>query len=364
MLDVRLTEDQEAVRAVARRIGAEILDPAARDAEDAGAIPSEVWRRLAETGLCEIPDTLTTVVVAEELGHGDAAIAFGALTSGAVPVLAGLLDSANTVAPVAGRPDTIALSEGFGRGPSEWGTTLIPGGAGRWHLQGTKAAVPWGPGAGRILVFAHDPGAGRIRAAIVAPGDRGLEILPAPGVGHLALAAVPLHQVRFDTEIEPSALLGGPDADPAVLERFVARLRLQPAAVALGCAARATEYAASYASERIAFGQPLAAFQGVSFLLADAMVQLGAARLDLWALAAELDNDGRGVGAPGPSEGRVARAVNYACGAAAGITRDALQVLGGHGFIRDHPVERWYRNTAMISALDFDPTCSAFAPAL
>jgi alkylation response protein AidB-like acyl-CoA dehydrogenase len=57
-------------------------------------------------------------------------------------------------------------------------------------------------------------------------------------------------------------------------------------------------------------------------------------------------------------------AVNYATTIATAVTRDAVQVLGGHGFIADHPVERWYRAAAGLATLDFDPTCSAFTPAL
>jgi alkylation response protein AidB-like acyl-CoA dehydrogenase len=60
----------------------------------------------------------------------------------------------------------------------------------------------------------------------------------------------------------------------------------------------------------------------------------------------------------------VARAVNYAGVVATQTTRDAVQVLGGHGFIADHPVELWYRNAATLSALDFDPLRSTFEPAL
>jgi alkylation response protein AidB-like acyl-CoA dehydrogenase len=113
----------------------------------------------------------------------------------------------------------------------------------------------------------------------------------------------------------------------------------------------------------------------VSFLLADKQMRVEAARLAVAEAASLIDAaaagaggawaDG-GAGADGlaPLRRAVRETVNYAADAAAMTTRDAVQVLGGHGFLTDHPVELWYRSAAALAALDFDPLCSAFAPAV
>jgi hypothetical protein len=352
MLEILISDEQQEVRELARRIAAEVLDPIAGQADDTGRIPDVAWRRLIDTGLSEVPDTPTALMVAEELGRGDVAIAHSATTIGTASLLLSSLPG--TVA-----PETVAIYEGFGRAPSEYETTIAATADGQWRVSGVKVAVPLVAGARRIAVFGRDAVTGRARVVVVSADDAGVDIRPLPAHGYLALAAAALRTVRLDVIVDADRLVGGAAADPVELARFGARLRLLPAAVAVGCAARATEYAAVYASDRVAFGQPIAAFQGVSFMLAEAVIQIEACRLDLWSVAEEIDS-----GDPGAAERHVTRSVNYSCATAAAITRDAVQVLGGHGFIRDHPVERWYRATAMLSALDFDPTCSGFAPAL
>ena len=135
--------------------------------------------------------------------------------------------------------------------------------------------------------------------------------------------------------------------------RVISRVRLSLGAIALGTAQRARQYASEYATDRVAFGQPISRFQGVSFMLADAQMHLDAARLDVWDVLTEVDR------MPVTRlERQVSMAVNHAGEVASSVTRNALQVLGGHGFITDHPVERWYRTTAGLSAIDFDCSCS------
>ena len=114
-----------------------------------------------------------------------------------------------------------------------------------------------------------------------------------------------------------------------------------------------------YARDRIAFGKPIAAFQGVSFLLAEAKMRTDAARLEIADVAARLD-----AGDVERGSALVTGALAYAASVATQATRDAVQVLGGHGFITDHPVELWYRSAGALSVLDLDPLSSMFEPAL
>jgi alkylation response protein AidB-like acyl-CoA dehydrogenase len=145
-----------------------------------------------------------------------------------------------------------------------------------------------------------------------------------------------------------SALL---DADGLALARALALARLVPVAVSVGCARAAIDYACEYATQREAFGHPISGFQGVSFILVDAQMEAELCRLDLWRVAAALD----GAADPTAVEHDVDRVVSAANEMVLRATRTALQVLGGHGFLTDHPVERWYRTAAALAALDFDP---------
>jgi alkylation response protein AidB-like acyl-CoA dehydrogenase len=175
----------------------------------------------------------------------------------------------------------------------------------------------------------------------------------------IGLAAAPTANLKIDVVLPAHRLLGGANCDPELLARAIAHVRLTTAFIALGCAQRAIEYASHYATERIAFGRPIAQFQGTAFLMADAHIQINAARLESLEIASRLATAG-----VAKLERSVSMALSYACATATRATRDAVQVLGGHGFITDHPVERWYRAAAGLSTLDFDVTCSAFSPLL
>jgi alkylation response protein AidB-like acyl-CoA dehydrogenase len=388
MPDLQLDQEQEEVRELAQRLGLDVLSPAARRAETEGAVPDKVWRTVWETGLVVntperfggggIADAVTQTLAVEGLAYGDAGITMAAVWRAAAALLIGLCgteEQAAALLPSLGtdpdRRSAVACYEGFGRAPSEYETAITANPDGTWHVEGTKVAVAGGAGADPLVVVGVDPWAGRLRAVILeagileaavrAPCTEGEDnwVRFGPEERHLALDAAPTASVTFDVEVPAASLLGGEDADPDALGRAVGRYRLAAAAAGLGTARRAVDYAAGYAGDRVAFGKPIAAFQGVSFLLAEGLIRLSAARLEVADAASRLDLPGH----PGTEEA-VTRAVNYAGVVATQSTRDALQVLGGHGFITDHPVELWYRTAATLSALDFDPLCSSFEPAL
>ena len=121
--------------------------------------------------------------------------------------------------------------------------------------------------------------------------------------------------------------------------------RLGIAACAVGVAQAALEHAVAYAQERRQFGRPIAEFQGVSFLLADMATQVAAAR-SLYLAAARLRDAGRPFGA------QAAMAKLFATDAAMRVTTDAVQVLGGAGYVEDHPVERWFREAKVLQIVE------------
>ncbi len=121
--------------------------------------------------------------------------------------------------------------------------------------------------------------------------------------------------------------------------------RLGISACAVGLAQSALDYAVGYAKERQQFGHPIADFQGVGFLLADMATQVAAARA-LYLAAARLRDAGRPYGA------EAAKAKLFATDAAMRVTTDAVQVLGGAGYVRDHPVERWMREAKVLQIVE------------
>jgi alkylation response protein AidB-like acyl-CoA dehydrogenase len=329
-----------------------------------------VWETLFSTGLAVpaseefggggVPDTITQCVAVEELAYGDPGIALAALWSGSAAMLLSLCGSAEqkqqhlpSLATDPRSRGAIAIYEGFGRAPSEWTTSLRKNG-GCWELSGRKVAVAHAAEANPLIVVGLESGSGRLVAAIVPSSSSGVTI--SPDDRHIALDAAPTFTITMHEEFVPGGEILPAD-DGVALDQAVGRLRLLLAAANIGCARRAVEYAAAYALQREAFGKPIAAFQGVSFLLAEASMRVQAARLDTHYAASLID-------AGESAEEAVSQAVNYASVAATQSTRDSVQVLGGHGFITDHPVELWYRSAAAISAIDFDPLLSSFEPAL
>ena len=369
-MDLDLSDEQTAVAELARDLGGHVLAPAARAAETAGTVSDAVLVALHDTGLTApvpesfggggLPDAVTHVLAVEGFAYGDPGVALAAAWGG-VPALVlarcGAAEQQQRYLPSfatdAGARGALAVYEGFGRGPGELSTT-VDATSGHVRVQGRKVAVAR-PNDARPLIVVGRDGSGALRAAVVDPGTPGVTIAP---VGrHLALDAAGLTAVDFDVTLPAEALLGGASADPAALAAVVARFRLFVAAAAVGTARRAIDYASNYATERVAFGKPIAAFQGVSFLLAEALIRTSAARLELIDIAARVD-------AGGATDADVAGAVAYATSVAVQSTRDAVQVLGGHGFITDHPVELWYRSAETLAAIDSDPLFAPFTAAL
>jgi alkylation response protein AidB-like acyl-CoA dehydrogenase len=129
-----------------------------------------------------------------------------------------------------------------------------------------------------------------------------------------------------------------------LIDTLLAERAILFCAVALGVAGAAFEYALAYSGERIAFGRPIIQHQAINLKLADIYIDLEAARLLLWEAAykqAEGAGDAR----------QLHEAMNYCYGVALGIASNAMQVLGGHGYLRDHPSEKWMREIQFLRLL-------------
>jgi alkylation response protein AidB-like acyl-CoA dehydrogenase len=368
------TEETAAVVGLCRALALDVLDPAAATSERSGTVPNAVGAALFETGLTTpvstdfggggVPTSATQTAAVDALAYGDAGLTMAAVWSGGAAAFIGALGTdaqrqahLPRFATDASAHGAVALYEGHGRSPSESATTIAKNPAGGWTVKGTKLAVAGAASANPLLVVGIDPADGNLRIALVDPSAAG--VLVGSVDRQLALDAAQLSSVTFDCTVADDALLGGATLDQSAIHLALSNVRILLASAMLGTSERAMDYAAKYSTERIAFGKPIAAFQGVSFMLADIAIRVAAARLDVADIAARIDaGDAENI------EAATTAAVNYVGAVATQSTRDAIQVLGGHGFINDHPVERFYRSAAAISAIDFDPLCTAFETAL
>ena len=209
-------------------------------------------------------------------------------------------------------------------------------------LSGEKCYVTNGGIAELTIVFAKLDGA--ITAFLVEAGDPGVSAgRKEPKVG---LRSSYTGSILFDeARIPADRLLGDEGEGFAIAMDFFMHSRPQVAASAVGIARAAFEYATDYANERRAFGKPLLAKQGVSFKLADMAMQIEASRLLVWRAAAALDA-GEDAGLLG------SYAKGFAADAAMSVTTDAVQVLGGAGIMRDHPVEKWMRDAKVLQIVE------------
>ncbi|GAA2223504.1 acyl-CoA dehydrogenase family protein [Micromonospora olivasterospora] len=372
MVESTLTQEQLAVRDLAAEIARDVLAETAAASQSSRRVDDGAWRALHESGLVApvaeafggdgVPDTVSHLMAVEELAAGDPASAAAAVWSGHAAVLIGACGDDDQRARYLPRfldPSTrsaVAHLEGFGRQPSELRATITAEHGGGWRVTGRKVAVAFAAEADPLVVVGTDPSTNALRAAVLEVPDKARCQIETSD--HLGLDAVPLSKVTLDLGVPHNRIIGDTPAASRSLSAAITRCRLTNAALMIGAARRAREYAARYATERVAFGRTLSEFQGVAFLIADAETQLMAARLSMLDVASRLD---AGVT---ELERRTTHTLSYAANVSTQVTRDAIQVMGGHGFITDHPVERWYRAVAGLASLDLDPLCSSFAPAL
>jgi alkylation response protein AidB-like acyl-CoA dehydrogenase len=350
-----LTPEQSAIQALAREVAEAEIVPNAAEWDRARRFPVELYPKLAELGLMGVcvpeeyggagADFLSYVLVLEELSRADAGVGVTVAvhTSAAtLPLLAFGTDEqrARFVPPLARGEQlgAFALTEpGSGSDAGSLRTSAVPDGDG-WVLTGSKQWITNGSHAGTFLVFAR-----------TAPGTAG-----ARGVSCFVLDAA---HVRVTREEEKLGLNSSSTADLALEGARVGRDRLLHeedrgfrvamatldggrigiAAQALGIAQAAYDVASAYAQEREQFGRRIGGFQAIQWKLADMATEIDAARL-LTYRAAWLKQEGR----PHSVEG--AKAKLYASEMARRQTAEAIQILGGYGYTKEFPVERFYRD--------------------
>ncbi len=364
MISFDLSEEQRMIRDMIVAFAADEIRPAARPADESGAIPTALIAQSWELGLVRgaIPEqfggygdarsAVTGSIVAEELAFGDLATAIFALTPRllAYPVLEFGTEAQRTRILKGFAGNNFAAGAAASMEPrfdfdlSALDTSAKSEGA-SFILNGTKCCVPLAAESGSILVFAAsnpDRGFGGVDGFIVPSGTTGMTISSREqnmGLKGLATYEVKLENCRVNGE----ARLGG---DHGInFTRIVGQSRVATAAMAVGVARAAFEYAKAYAKERRAFGVPIATKQAIAFMLAEMAIEIDATRLLVWEAAAALDR-----GEDALTESYQAR--NYAAQSSLMVTDNAVQILGGHGYIREHPVEMFLRNARAFAMLE------------
>jgi len=358
------TEEQEVAREAMSEFAASAMRPIARASDEASAVPGEFLEQAWQLGLTstQIPEAyggggearspLTNAVVLEELAFGDAALALAALAPSlfALP----LVEFGSEAQKRAHLPRfcgdryaaaSLALVEpGPAFDPIGLRTQAERKGDG-WVLSGTKCCVPMADRASHFLVLARNGGGEGLdaAAAFIVPSD-------APGLAvraperNLGLRALPTGALDLErVELPADAKLGGDAGIDA--RRLVNLSRTALAAVSVGVARAVMDYAIPYAKEREAFGEAIARKQAIAFALAEMRIETDAMRWLTWKAASRLEH-----GLDATREAHLARL--YCARQAMKIADEGVQVLGGHGFIREHPVELWYRNVRTLGVLE------------
>lgn len=355
MVSFQPTEEQQLVRDTVASFAAEQIRPAAREADESGAIPQALIQHAWELGLVQsaIPESfgghgdsraaMTSALVLEELGWADLSVALHLLAPRLViyPVLElGSAAQQQEILPqYAGAQFTAGtaavMEPDFRYDINELATTATMQ-DGDFVLNGRKCYVPLAAEARHVVVYAR--GEDGLSAFLVPAGTAGLSVVEREqnmGIKALATYELSLEQCK----VPASARLAG-DFAP-----LLNRTRIALASLAVGVARAAFEYARDYAKDRRAFGVAIGQKQAIAFMLAEMAIEIDATRLLTWEAAWKLDR-----GEDATREACIAK--NYAANMALKVTDNAVQVLGGHGYIRDHLVELWLRNGRGFSTFD------------
>ena len=364
MIDFEPTEEQALIIETVRQFAENEIRPVCREADESGAPPKSVVEAAHELGLVAnaLPEAqggggersaMTGVLIAEELAWGDLAIALAILSPGLIgfpltdfgsesqqsDLLPGLMDAGFI-------PGSLAIVEPrFDFDVYHPHTIAKPDGD-EILLDGVKCQVPWLDGGRHLVVVATTTRATEATesaglAAFVVPREiAGLTAEPEllMGLGGLPTVELTLSGLR----IPKSARLNANDAD---IRRMINRGRVALAAAGVGTARASYELSRDYAKQRETFGQPIATRQAIAFMLADMAIEIDGARLLVWEAAAALDR--------GEDATRLARlAYDQTTRISLQVTDGAVQVFGGHGYIRDYLPELHLRNVAGFASFE------------
>ena len=364
-LDFTLTREQEEIRHLAHEFAEKEIRPVAARYDETEEFPWPVLKKAHEVGLTPVAvmpeaygggglDVISNMLVAEELHWGCAGIAVAITGTGlaATAILAmgsekqkerWIGEFCSASAPVVGAMGLTEPSTGSDAMAIQTTARRVEGG---YLLNGVKQFITNGGIADLHVIFANTDralGPAGIAAFLVEKGNPGLSMGRKEkklGVRASHTAQVILQDCFVPAENRLGGEPGDPDAGPGALGALLMLEHSRPAVAAgsLGIARAAYEFALDYAMQRTAFGKPIIKHEGIGFKLAEMAMNIDAARLLTWR-AGWMAQNGMLFDR---AEGSMAKA--FAADMAMQVTLEAVQVLGGYGYIREYPVEKWMRD--------------------
>ena len=356
MAEFTLDEDQQQIQDMMRKFAANEMREIARDCDEADELPADLLEKVWELGFTHNAieekfggyelgrSVVTSAIMYEELAWGDVSLAIGALSPllMMVPILEFGTDEqkAEWLPKFCGDKffhATAALMEPrITFDPTALHATVDMSGE-TMTLNGKKCMVPLADQADHILIYAttsKGSGPGSIEAIIVDKDTPGMTI--GEREKNMGLRPLPLFSVEFkDCEVPKSRRIGGDRGIDFMRLLNVSRTNL--CAMAVGVARASNEYAINYAKERYAFGEPIASRQAIAFMLAESAMEIDGMRMLVWRSAWRLDRSEDAT-----RDATLAKM--YCSDQTMKVVDYGVQVLGGHGYIREHPVEMWFRN--------------------
>jgi alkylation response protein AidB-like acyl-CoA dehydrogenase len=353
VISFELSEEQKLAQSMVRTLAASALRPAARDADDRQAIPTSILDGIWATGIVQSQAdpasrscTLNALLL-EELAVADAAFAIAA----AAPI--GFLSAIAAQGSPAQKKNLLPLFESdryrcasvaimepdFAFDVSALRTTTIKTADG-YKLSGIKSLVPLASQCSHFLVIAQCDDA--LEAFIVERNAKGVTVgEKKPNIG---LRALEMATISFkDVALDSSARLG--ESAGCDVYRIIDSARTALAAIMTGTSRAVMEFVMPYTKERVVHGDALAKKQTIAFRLADMRIETDAMRWMTWKAASILEQGG-------DANRQAQLAYTYAAEQAMWIADEGVQMLGGHGYLRDNPVEMWYRDTRTVSVLE------------
>jgi alkylation response protein AidB-like acyl-CoA dehydrogenase len=358
VFDLTPTEDEQMLVDVVSEFAEEVLRPAATEADHACAAPDELLKSSLEIGLpiLGLPEELGGVseersamagtLVAEALAKGDMGLAVATLAPGSVATAIGLWGSdaqQQTYLPAFAGDEVpaaaLALNEPTVLFDVLDPTTTATKTADGYVLNGTKSLVARGADAELFVVGAKLDG--KPVLFLVESSTEGLSVEGDPAMGVRAASMTQLN--LEDVKVGSDAVLG--ETDGSTYTECVRLSRLAWCALAVGTAQAVLDYVTPYVKEREAFGEPIAHRQSVAFMVANIAIELQGMRLLTYRAAARA-----AAGKDFSKEVALARKACADHGMRIGL--DGVQLLGGHGYVKEHPVERWYRDLRAIGIME------------
>ena len=349
MISFSLSEEQSMIVNTAKQFAVDVMRKKYRDCDESGEIPADVIDAAWELGLVVscVPEnlggagwehsSLTGALLAEELAWGDLSMAMHILAPwlAVLPIVEmGTDDQKKKYLPplCAARftPATAAFIEPrYNFDPNDFSTTAKKNGG--YTLNGEKCYVPLAADAAFTLVYAREGKSNQ--CFIVDKGTKGFQV--GEREKNMGIKALATYELALkDCKVPADNCLGAGKAD---FNRLANLSRTGLAAMAVGVGRSSFEFARDYAKTRFAFGEPIGSRQAVAFMVADMAIEVDAARLLNWEAAWKLDKKQ-------DATREACLAKMYADNMAMLVTDYGVQVMGGHGYVRDNPVELWFRN--------------------